>query len=178
MGVVRKYLSPTEILTRLNQADFALNLGASLTSLLRSLKVTKATYDRWRKLFGDLTPDQAAAITQPSDLQRRADRLESLVREYRELRTLERQAFAIMGRFAIGNVPAAGLKELLAGRLPPAELDTLLTHASGLSLPRRSCARVILCHLCGVPEPLIAEFFGLYVHTVGKAVRCRPGHSS
>jgi hypothetical protein len=170
MIVMRQYLSPAEIVTRLNQADFALNLGASLTSILRSLKITKSTYDRWRKLFGGVTPDQAAAITQPSTLQSKADRLESLVQEYRELRALERQAFAIMGRFALGNVPAAGLRELLADRISPADLDTLLTHASSPSPPHRSRSRVILCHLCGVPEALIAEFFGIYVRTVGKSI--------
>lgn len=170
MAVSNRHLSPAEIVTRLHQADFALSLGTKLTSILRSLKVSKATYDRWRKLFGGLAPDQAAALTQPSDLQRRADRLESLVQEYRELRALERQAFVVMGRFARGEVPAAGLKKLLAGRLSPDDIDTLLSHASGPSAPRRFRSRAVLCRLCGVPESLIAEFFGAYIHTVRKLI--------
>src|SRR4051794_36622389 len=103
MPAVEERLSPAEIVTRLSQVRLALSLGASLGRVLRSLRVTRATYDRWQKKFGALTPDQAAALSQPAHVQRRMALLETLLLEYRELRTLEHQAFLLMGRFALGD---------------------------------------------------------------------------
>jgi transposase len=170
MSAEKERFSPAEIVTRLSQARLALGLGASLGSVLRSLRVTRTTYDRWQKVFGSLTPDQAAALSQPANAQRRVACLESLLLEYRELRTLERQAFLLMGRFALGDVPPEGLKGILADRLPPNDLGTLLSNASGPSRPRRFRSRTVLFHLCGVPAPLIAEFFGVSIRTVRKPI--------
>jgi transposase len=168
MPAVEERLSPAEIVTRLSQARLALSLGASLGRVLRSLRVTRATYDRWQKKFGTLTPDQAAALSQPAHVQRRVALLETLLLEYRELRTLEHQAFLLMGRFALGDAPPDGLKGILSGRLPPNDLDTLFSHASGASRPRRFRSRTVLFHLCGVPDSLIAEFFGVSTRKVSK----------
>src|SRR5262245_29467149 len=149
---VEERLSPAEIVTRLSQARLALSLGASLGRVLRSLRVTRVTYDRWQKKFGSLTPDQAAALSQPAHAQRRMDYLEALLLEYRELRALERQAFLLMARFGLGDVPPEGLKGILSARPPPNDLDTLFSHASGPSRPWRFRSRTVLFHLCGVPE--------------------------
>jgi transposase len=170
MAAGNERFSPAEIVTRLSQARLALSLGASLASVLQSLRVTRTTYDRWQKAFGSLTPDQAAALSQPANLQRRAAYLESLLLEYRELRTLERQAFLLMGRFALGDVPPEGLKGLLSDRVPANDLDTLCSNASGPSRPRRFRSRTVLFHHCGVPAPLIAEFFGVSIGTVRKLI--------
>src|SRR5690349_20339281 len=54
-------------------------------------------------------------------------RLENaLLQEYRQLRIQERRAFLLMGRFALGVVPANRLKKLLSHRLKSNELDTLV----------------------------------------------------
>jgi transposase len=170
MASGKERFSPAEIVTRLSQARLALSLGATLASVLRSLRVTRTTYDRWQKVFGGLTPDQAAALTQPADVQRRVACLESLLLEYRELRELEHQAFLLMGRFALGGAPPEGLKGLLSDRLPANDLDTLFSNASGPSRPRRFRSRTVLFHHCGVPANLIAEFFGVPVGKVRKLI--------
>src|SRR5262249_22224860 len=161
MTAGQERLSPAEIVTRLSQARLALSLGASLGGVLRALQVKPSTYNRWREKYGALTPDQAAELSQPAHMRGMVARLESLLQGYRELRILERQAFLLMGRFALGDVAPEGLKYILSGRLPPSDLDTLFTHASGPSRPRRLRSRIVLFHLCGVPNSLIAEFFGV-----------------
>jgi transposase-like protein/transposase len=105
-----------------------------------------------------------------TDKQKVAEVQESLLLQYRELRALERQAFLLMGRFALGEVPPDGLKRLLSGRLSPNHLDTLISHANSPSRLRRFRSRTILFHLCGVPERLIAEFFAVYHRTVRKLI--------
>jgi transposase len=96
--------------------------------------------------------------------------VESLLQVYRELRGLEHQAFLLMGRFVLADVAPEGLKGLLSDRLPPNDLDTLFTHANGPSRPRRFRSLAVLFHLCGVPERLIAAFFGVYIRTVRKTI--------
>lgn len=54
MAVEKERFSPAEIVTRLRQAQLALSLGASLTSILRSLQITRTTYERWQHKFGNL----------------------------------------------------------------------------------------------------------------------------
>jgi transposase len=103
-------------------------------------------------------------------LSRRVALLESLLQGYRELRALERLALVFMGRFALGDAPPERLKGLLSERLPPNDLDTLFSHVNSPSRPRRFRSRAVLFHLCGVPEALIAEFFGVYIRTVKKLI--------
>jgi hypothetical protein len=75
-----------------------------------------------------------------------------------------------MGRFTLGDVPPEGLKGLLSDRLSPNDLDTLFSHASGPSHPWRFRSRTVLFRLCGVPERLIAEFFGVPIRKVRKII--------
>jgi transposase len=170
MATRKERFSTAEIVNRLSQARLALNLGASLASVLRSLRVERPTYDRWQKVFGNLTPDQAAALSQPAHVKQRIACLESLVSEYRKLRTLEQRAYLLMGRLSLSEVPAGALKRLLRKRISPTDLDTLFTHSKGSSRPRRFRSRTVLFHLCGVPGRMIAEFFGVYCKTVKKVI--------
>jgi transposase/transposase-like protein len=96
--------------------------------------------------------------------------MESLLQEYRELRALEHQAFQLMGQFVLAEAVPDGLKGLLSNRLPPEDLDTLFTHAKGLSRPRRFRSLAVLFNLCGVPERLIAAFLGVFIRTVKKTI--------
>jgi transposase-like protein/transposase len=97
-------------------------------------------------------------------------KLESLLLENRDMRARERQSLLFMGHFVLGHVPTKKIKRLLAHRLPPRDFETLLSTVNANSSHRRRHSLIIVFHLCGVPNRLIAEFLGICYRTVNECV--------
>src|SRR4051794_14535633 len=58
----RKRHKPEEIVAKLRQVDVLVSQGQSVADAIRSISVTKVTYDRWRQEYGGLKTDQVRRL--------------------------------------------------------------------------------------------------------------------
>ena len=52
--MARKWHSDEDVLTLLREIELKLSAGAEVTSACRSIGISDATYDNWRKRFGGM----------------------------------------------------------------------------------------------------------------------------
>jgi transposase-like protein len=71
-----KRYKPEDVVRHLREADVLLSQGVAVGEVIRRLGVTKITYYRWRREFGDMKVDQARRM---KDLERENHRLKRLV---------------------------------------------------------------------------------------------------
>lgn len=71
-----KRYKPEDVVRHLREADVLLSQGVAVGEVIRRLGVTKITYYRWRREFGDMKVDQARRM---KDLERENLRLKRLV---------------------------------------------------------------------------------------------------
>lgn len=72
----RKRHSPSQVVSKLREAEEALAKGASLGQVCKQLGVSEHTFYRWRKQYGGLTEDDAKRL---KDLERENTRLKRIV---------------------------------------------------------------------------------------------------
>ena len=65
----RRRHSPEQIVTKLRDADAMLNAGKDLAAVLQALKVSEATYSRWRAQYGGMKAEEAVRLKLPPDVE-------------------------------------------------------------------------------------------------------------
>ena len=74
--MVRKNLTPEQIINKLREAEIHINQGISIAEASRKIGVTQQTYYRWRKEYGGLRIEQAKRL---KSLEKENARLKKLV---------------------------------------------------------------------------------------------------
>ena len=85
--------TPEQIVRKLHEADRLIAEGKSLAVVLKQLQVSEQTYYRWRKAYGELSPDEA----------RRLKELESENRRLKKLVADKELELDVMREIARGN---------------------------------------------------------------------------
>jgi transposase len=86
--------TPEQIVRKLHEADRLIAQGRSLAVVLKQLQVSEQTYYRWRKAYGELSPDEA----------RRLKELESENRRLKKLIADKELELDVMREIARGNL--------------------------------------------------------------------------
>jgi len=68
--------TPEQIVRKLHDADRLIGEGKSMAVVLKQLGVSEQTYYRWRKAYGELSPDEARRLR---ELESENKRLKKLV---------------------------------------------------------------------------------------------------
>ena len=58
----RKRHSPSQIVTKLQEADRRLNAGQNIAQVCQALEVSEATYHRWRNQYGGMKAEEAKRL--------------------------------------------------------------------------------------------------------------------
>ena len=74
--MAKKWFTPEQIINKLREAEILLNQGVTLSVILKKIRVSDATYYRWRKEYGGMRVDQAKRL---KDLEQENSRLKKLV---------------------------------------------------------------------------------------------------
>ena len=74
--MVKKGYTPEQIISKLREAEVALNQGATIGEASRKIGVTDQTYYRWRKEYGGMRVEQAKRL---KELEKENARLKKLV---------------------------------------------------------------------------------------------------
>jgi transposase-like protein len=74
----RKRHSPTQIVSKLRDADAALAKGASIAQVCKQLSISEHTYYRWRQKYGQLSTSEAKRL---KELEKENTQLKKLVAE-------------------------------------------------------------------------------------------------
>ena len=74
--MVRKGITPEQIINKLREAEIHINQGISIAEASRKIGVTQQTYYRWRKEYGGLRIEQARKL---KNLEKENARLKKLV---------------------------------------------------------------------------------------------------
>ena len=74
----RRKHTPEQVVRKLREADRMLAGGSSVAQVLQRLEITEATYYRWRRQFGAMSPDEAKRL---KELQAENARLKKLLAE-------------------------------------------------------------------------------------------------
>lgn len=85
--------TPEQIVRKLHDADRLIAEGKSMAVVLKQLQVSEQTYYRWRKAYGELSPDEA----------RRLKELESENRRLKKLVADKELELDVMREIARGN---------------------------------------------------------------------------
>jgi transposase-like protein len=85
--------TPEQIVRKLHDADRLIAEGKTLAVVLKHLDVSEQTYYRWRKAYGELSPDEA----------RRLKELESENRRLKKLVADKELELDVMREIARGN---------------------------------------------------------------------------
>jgi transposase-like protein len=85
--------TPEQIVRKLHDADRLIAEGKSMAVVLKHLGVSEQTYYRWRKAYGELSPDEA----------RRLKELESENRRLKKLVADKELELDVMREIARGN---------------------------------------------------------------------------
>lgn len=85
--------TPEQIVRKLHDADRLIAEGKSMAIVLKQLDVSEQTYYRWRKAYGELSPDEA----------RRLKELESENRRLKKLVADKELELDVMREIARGN---------------------------------------------------------------------------
>lgn len=67
--------TPEQIVRKLHDADRLVTEGKSLAVVLKTLGVSEQTYYRWRKAYGQLSPDEARRLRELESENRRLKKL-------------------------------------------------------------------------------------------------------
>jgi len=74
----RKRHTPTQIISKLREAEEALAKGSSTAQVCKQLSISEHTYYRWRQKFGKLSEDEAKRL---KELERENTKLKKIVAE-------------------------------------------------------------------------------------------------
>ena len=74
----RKRHTPTQIISKLREAEEAQAQGSSVAQICKRLSISEHTYYRWRQTYGKLSEDEAKRL---KELERENARLKKLVAE-------------------------------------------------------------------------------------------------
>jgi transposase-like protein len=74
----RKRHSPEQIVKKLRDAEAMLNAGKELATVLQTLEISEATYQRWRNQYGGMKSEEAKRLKQ---LEEENKRLKEIVAE-------------------------------------------------------------------------------------------------
>lgn len=67
--------TPEQIVRKLHEADRLIAEGKSMAVVLKTLGVSEQTYYRWRKAYGQLSPDEARRLRELEAENRRLKKL-------------------------------------------------------------------------------------------------------
>lgn len=70
--------TPEQVVRKLHEADKLLGQDKDLAAVLKHLEISEQTYHRWRKRYGELSPDDAKRLR---ELEAENRRLKKLVAE-------------------------------------------------------------------------------------------------
>ena len=70
--------TPEQVVRKLHEADKLIGQGKDLAAVLKHLEISEQTYYRWRKRYGELSPDDARRLR---ELEAENRRLKKLVAE-------------------------------------------------------------------------------------------------
>ena len=71
----RRWHSPEQIVRKLREADKLLGQGQEMAGVLKHLEISEQTLYRWRKVYGDMTPDEARRMRELEDENKRLKKL-------------------------------------------------------------------------------------------------------
>lgn len=71
-----RHHSPEQVVRKLHEADKLTGQGKDMAAVLKHLEISEQTYYRWRKRYGELTPDDARRLR---ELEAENKRLKKLV---------------------------------------------------------------------------------------------------
>ncbi len=54
--------TPEQVVRKLHEADKLIGQGKDLAAVLKHLEISEQTYYRWRKRYGELSPDDARRL--------------------------------------------------------------------------------------------------------------------
>ncbi len=74
--MVRKFLTPEQIINKLREAEVLLSQGSNVAQASRKIGVTEQTYYHWRREYGGMRIEQAKRL---KDLEKENSRLKRLV---------------------------------------------------------------------------------------------------
>jgi transposase len=67
--------TPEQVVRKLHEADKVLGEGKDLAAVLKHLEISEQTYHRWRKRFGELSPDDAKRLRELEGENRRLKKI-------------------------------------------------------------------------------------------------------
>jgi transposase len=67
--------TPEQVVRKLHEADKLIGEGKDLAALLKHLEISEQTYYRWRKRFGELSPDDAKRLRELEGENRRLKKI-------------------------------------------------------------------------------------------------------
>jgi putative transposase len=67
----RRWHSPEQIVRKLREADKLLGQGQEMAVVLKHVEISEQTLYRWRKVYGDMTPDEARCMRELEDENKR-----------------------------------------------------------------------------------------------------------
>lgn len=73
-----KGYSPEQIIRKLRQAEGELATGSTISEVARELGISEATFHRWRKQYGGMSPQEAKRL---KELEKENARLKKMVAE-------------------------------------------------------------------------------------------------
>ncbi len=73
-----KGYSPEQIVRKLRQAEGELATGSTIPEVARELGISEATFHRWRKQYGGMSPQEAKRL---KELEKENARLKNMVAE-------------------------------------------------------------------------------------------------
>lgn len=66
---------PEQVVRKLHEADKLIGQGTDLAAVLKHLEISEQTYYRWRKRYGELSPDDAKRLRELEAENRRLKRI-------------------------------------------------------------------------------------------------------
>lgn len=67
--------TPEQVVRKLHEADKLIGQGKDLAAVLKHLEVSEQTYYRWRKRYGEMTPDDAKRLRELEGENRRLKKI-------------------------------------------------------------------------------------------------------
>jgi len=67
--------TPEQVVRKLHEADKLIGQGKDLAAVLKHLEISEQTYHRWRKRYGELSPDDAKRLRELEGENRRLKKL-------------------------------------------------------------------------------------------------------
>ena len=67
--------TPEQVVRKLHEADKLIGQGKDLAAVLKHLEVSEQTYYRWRKRYGEMSPDDAKRLRELEGENRRLKKI-------------------------------------------------------------------------------------------------------